>query len=220
MQTYKMLIGGKWVEAESGKTYTVVNPATEEKIGQAPLGDKADVDKAVVAARKAFPIWSSKTQDERSKILKQIASSIRKHSQELVDIYILDHGSPIVQSSRFIQSVANHFDNAAEVAKNILGVGEIRPLPNSLTYFKREPIGVCALIIPWNEPLMLSVKIAGALSVGNTCVVKPPSVDTLPILKFAEILEENGITPGAVNVVTGPGGTVGEALASVLVWTW
>jgi acyl-CoA reductase-like NAD-dependent aldehyde dehydrogenase len=92
---YEMWIGGKWVDAASCKTHKVVNPATEEEIAQIPLGDKADVDRAVEAAQNAFPVWSQKSPEERSRILKEIAALIRKHTQELIDMDILDHGSPV-----------------------------------------------------------------------------------------------------------------------------
>jgi phenylacetaldehyde dehydrogenase len=153
MQDYKMWIGGEWVKAESGKTYTVANPATEEEIAQVPLGGKADVDKAVKAARKAFPIWSRKTQEERSRILNQIAVSIEKHLPELVQIDILDHGSPVGLANMIAQMLPTHFEYAAGVSQTIMGIGDLIPTASSLAYLKREPIGVCALIIPWNVPL-------------------------------------------------------------------
>jgi acyl-CoA reductase-like NAD-dependent aldehyde dehydrogenase len=209
-----MWIGGKWVDAASGKTYIDVNPATEETLAQLPLGDIEDVNRAVGAARKAFPIWSTKTQNERSRILNQIAASIKENSQELAQSEILDHGSPVPVANGFAQMVQHHFEYAAEIAKTIMGVGEIRQYPNTVAYFQREPIGICACIIPWNFPLMVSAKVAAALAVGNTCVIKPPSICSLPSLKLAEILAEHDLPPGAVNVVTGPGNTVGEALAS------
>jgi len=215
MKSYKMWIDGKWVEAESGKTYTVFNPVTEEKIAEVPLGDKADVDKAVEAARKAFPIWSKKTQQDRSRIMKKIAASLREHTEELAQIDILDHGTPQEQARMFAFVTSLHFDSSAEDIKEIMAVAELRPTPTSLPYLKREPIGVCAEINPWNIPLMVSSKIASALASGNTCVVKPPSVDSLPAIKIAEILAaEPELPTGAVNLVTGPGNTVGEALSS------
>ncbi len=223
MLNYKMWIGGKWVEAESGKTFTVVNPATEEEIAQVPLGDQADVDKAVEAARQAFPIWSNMTLDERGKIIKQIAASMSDHFEELVEIDILDHGSPIEVAKGFAKEIPGMFEYAVEASRNILGVGEARighrdtfPYfrPETFPYLKREPIGVCACITPWNVPLAVTNKLAAALATGNTCIVKPPTVDSLPALKVAEILAEHDLPPGVVNIVTGPGNTVGEMLAS------
>jgi acyl-CoA reductase-like NAD-dependent aldehyde dehydrogenase len=210
-----MWIGGNWVEAESGKTFPAINPSTEEEIARVPEGGKADVDKAVEAARKAFPIWSRKTVDERTIILNEIAASIRKHSQELAQIDVIDHGTPISMANMLAQGVPRHFQYAAEVSKSIMGTGEIKPaLPGFLPYLKREPIGVCACIVPWNVPLVITNKIAAAISTGNTCVVKPPSINSLTALKIAELLSEYDLPPGTVNFVTGPGDTVGNHLAS------
>ena len=215
MKSYKMWIGGEWVEAQSGKTYTVVNPATEEKIAQVPLGDKADVDKAVKAARKAFPVWSKKPQAERSRILNKLATSLRKHVEELAQIDMLDHGSPAKTAHAYAGMVPIHFETSAESAKDIMGIAELRPTPTSLPYLQREPIGVCGEITSWNIPLMVSAKIAAALATGNTCVMKAPSVDSLPGLRIAEILaEEPELPAGAANLITGPGSTAGEALSS------
>jgi acyl-CoA reductase-like NAD-dependent aldehyde dehydrogenase len=215
LKKYKMWIGGKWVDATSGKTYKVVNPATEEEITQLPLGEKADADKAVEAAQKAFPVWSQKSPEERSRILKEIAALIRKHTQELIDMDIRDHGSPVGLASVFARVIPMHFENAAELSKTIIGRAEMNLMPGLIPYLQREPIGVVACIVPWNIPLMIAAKIAASLATGNTCVAKPPSVDSIGAVQIAEIMAEHpDLPPGAVNVVTGPGSTVGEALSS------
>ena len=215
MKEYKMWIGGKWVEAESGKTFTTFNPATEEAIGTLPLGDERDVDRAVAAARNAFPAWSGKSVHERSAILNRIAVSVKNHMDELIDIHVTDHGSPGYVAGLFARSVPEHFQYAAEMSKSIMGVEGIRPAPpEGLFYVSREPLGVCAGIIPWNIPYMITAKIAAALATGNTCVIKPPTLVSLPALKIAEILAETKDLPhGAVNIITGPGSPAGEALA-------
>jgi acyl-CoA reductase-like NAD-dependent aldehyde dehydrogenase len=215
MYKYKMLIGGKLVDAESGKTYKVVNPATEEEIAQVPLGGKADVDKAVEAARKAFPLWWGKTQEERSRIVSQIGAAITAHAEELIELNVIDHGTPIGMSRFQAMDFPKHFDFAAQASRALMG--DIIPLRNeSLNFLQREPRGVCALITPWNVPLMMiAVKLGPALATGNTCIVKPPSIDSMEALKFGEILKEvEGLPPGTVNIITGPGGTVGETLAA------
>ena len=215
VKQYKMYINGKWVDAESGDTYSVINPATEEEIARVPLGDKRDADKAVEAARKAFPVWSKKPQEERSAILKEIAATLAKHMPELIETDIADHGSTVMLANAFSNSVPHHFEFAAENAMNLMSVGEARPSETGqLPYIKREPIGVVAAIVPWNVPLMVSEKIACSLATGNTCVVKPPTVDSLSALQLVEIMEEHKLPPGLINIVTGPGGTVGEALAA------
>ncbi len=215
MKEYKMWVGGKWVGAKSGKTFTSVNPATEEVIGTLPLGDERDVEKAVTAARHAFPVWSGKSVHERSEILNRIAVSIRERIDELVDIHIEDHGSPAYVARLFAMSVPEHFQYAAEMSKGLMGAEGVRPAPpEGLFYVVREPLGVCAGIIPWNIPYMITAKIAAALSTGNTCIIKPPSLVSLPALKIAEILSEcKDLPQGAVNIITGPGSPVGETLA-------
>jgi acyl-CoA reductase-like NAD-dependent aldehyde dehydrogenase len=139
---------------------------------------------------------------------------MKEHVKELAEIDMLDHGSPRDFANMFAQGVAQHFVEAVELAKMVMGPGEIRNTPNVLAYLQREPIGVCGLILPWNVPLMVTAKIASALAVGNTCVVKPASVDSLPALKIAEILAEHDLPPGAVNILTGPGDVIGGAISS------
>jgi acyl-CoA reductase-like NAD-dependent aldehyde dehydrogenase len=213
MQKYKMWIGGKFVEAESGKTYGVINPANGEEIARVPLGGQADVEKAVKAAAKAFPEWSGKPQQERSAIVNRIGALIREHTEEFAMLDCLDHGTPITTARHMVGAAAANFEFNAQAARTLMS--DVIPVrPNALHFFYREPVGVCALIIPWNVPLvMIGSKLGAALSVGNTCVVKPPSIDSLAALKLAELLEKVGLPEGAVNIITGPGSTVGDALA-------
>jgi len=211
---YKMRINGKWVEAESGKTYPVFNPATEAEIAQIPLGGQAEVDKAVEAARKAFPIWSKKSQLERSQICLKIAAALKEHHDELAALDVMEHGTPAKRADFIAADLPEWFEWAAYSARQLMGQ-TVPNSPDELDYLQREPVGVVAIITPWNYPLLMIVeKLAPALVVGNTCVIKPPSIDALTALKLAEILETIGLPPGTVNVVTGPGGTVGGALAS------
>ena len=214
MKQYKMWIGGKWVDAESGKTYPVFNPATEAEIAQVPLGGKADVDKAVAAARKAFPIWSKKSQAERSDIAMKIAALLRDNAEELGRIDTLDHGTPSLRAASRAAGSAQWFEWAAYNARSLMG-NTIPASSNELAYLQREPVGVVALITPWNLPLLMIIqKLAPALTVGNTCIIKPPSINSLQALKFGELLDTLGLPPGTVNIITGPGSTVGEGLAS------
>jgi acyl-CoA reductase-like NAD-dependent aldehyde dehydrogenase len=215
MEQYKMWIDGKWTEAKSGKTYPVFNPTTGEEFTRISLAGEVEVDKAVKAAQKAFPIWSKKSPEERTRILKEIAAIIRKRTQELIDIDMLVHGSPIGVANMFGGAVAWLFEEAGELSKNLMIQGEINVLPGVLPYLRREPIGVVACIMPWNAPLMIAGKIADSISTGNTCVVKPSSVDTVGALQIVEMMSEHpDLPPGVVNVITGPGGSVGKALTS------
>ena len=214
MQNYKMLIGGKWLDAQSGKAYGVVNPATEEDIARVPLGDKLDVDRAVEAARKAFPAWSRTSQVERNRIVNAMASTIRANLAELAALDTLDHGTPKRRATASTIYAAESLEYAAQASRAV--AGDAIPVGTGTAYFRRlEPVGVCGLIIPWNVPLrVMCIKLGAALAMGNTCVVKPPSIDSLEILRFGEMLEELNIPAGVINIVTGPGETVGEAIAS------
>ena len=214
MSQYKMWIDGKWVEAESGKTYPVFNPATVDEIAQVPLGGQADVDKAVAAARKAFPLWSEKPQADRSLIAMKIAALLFDNAKELGRIDTLDHGTPTIRAAAKAAGTAQWFEWAAYNARSLMG-NTVPISPDEVAYLQREPIGVVALITPWNLPLLMIIqKLAPALTLGNTCIIKPPSIDSLSALKLAELLDTLGLPPGTVNVITGPGGTVGSALAS------
>ncbi len=214
MKNHKMWIGGKWVEAKSGKTFPVYNPATGEEIAQIPLGDKTDVEIAVAAARKAFPVWSKKNQAERSDILFRIADAITEHTSELAEIDSLTRGAPLKTAPRDSIVMAQTFRYAAQVSRSFMG--QVIPASaDKLSYLQREPRGVCALFVSWNGSLISSAKkLSAALATGNTCVIKAPSFSSLTVLKLAEVLEKMDLPPGTVNVITGPGGSVGEALAS------
>jgi acyl-CoA reductase-like NAD-dependent aldehyde dehydrogenase len=224
MQKYKMWINGQWVESESGKTFFTHNPATGEVVSQVPLAGKSDVDKAVAAARKAFPTWSRKSQAERSDVVSRIAAALREHSHELARLETLEHGAPVDFGPFMIKFAAGNVEFAASASRTLMG--NVLPAisnmgdppnaePNTVSYLKREPVGVCALITPWNVPsLLIATKIGPCLATGNTCVVKPPSLNSGIGLKFAEILSKLDLPPGIVNFVTGPGDSVGNQLAS------
>ncbi len=224
MESHKMWIDGKWVNADSGKTFLTYNPTTKEVVAEVPLADKSDVDKAVAAARKAFPAWAKKTQAERSAVVARIASAVRKHSDELSRLEVLEHGATILHAPSMIEFAAGNIELAASGARTFMG--KVLPAipsmgdppgsdPNTIVYLKREPVGVCALITPWNVPsLMIATKIGPCLATGNTCVVKPPSINSGIAMKWAEIISGLDIPPGIVNFVTGPGGTIGNDLAS------
>ena len=215
MKKYQMWINGEFVDAASGKTYTTVNPATEAIIGEIPLGDKADVNAAVDAATKAYPEWSNKPQADRTRIMMEIAGKIRNHTKELIEMDLIDHGSPIGMATAFGSMTPMHFEAAAGLAKTLMSEAELLMSPGLLPYLQRVPVGVVAGIVPWNIPLMIAAKIAQSLAVGNTCVVKPPSCNSIGAIQIAQAIAEHPELPrGAVNIITGPGGTLGEALAS------
>jgi acyl-CoA reductase-like NAD-dependent aldehyde dehydrogenase len=223
MNNYKMWIGGQWVDAESGKTFRTYNPATGDVVAEVPLAGLSDVDRAVEAARNAFPAWSRRTQAERSTVVTHIADAIRAHREELIELEIQEHGIARAHTAAMIDFAAANIELAASGARTFMG-HVLPPVPsmgeppdvgvNTVVYMKREPVGVCALITPWNVPsLMIGTKIGPCLATGNTCVVKPPSLNSGIAMKWAEILAELDLPPGIVNFVTGPGGSIGDALS-------
>src|SRR5271169_4020646 len=136
MKTYRMWIDGEWVEAQSGKTYTVVNPATEEEIAQVPLGGREEVDKAVKAARKAFPIWSKKTQAERCGLVNRIAAAFREHTRELAELDTLDHGTPIKKAMLGVSWAADCLEYAAQAGRALMG--DVIPVkPGTMFFLQR-----------------------------------------------------------------------------------
>ncbi|MFN2378397.1 MAG: aldehyde dehydrogenase family protein [Candidatus Binatia bacterium] len=212
----KLFIDNRFVEAASGKTFEVIDPSTEEVLTSVAEGDKADVDKAVAAARKAFETgaWPKMSARERGRVLLRIADLIMKNKDELACLESLDNGKPIGETS------AVDIPQAAEVFAYYGGwadkvYGQTIPVGESFfTYTLREPHGVCGQIIPWNFPLLMaSWKLAPALACGNTSVLKPAEQTPLTALRLAELLLEADLPPGVVNVVTGFGPTAGAAIA-------
>ncbi|MBN1630056.1 MAG: aldehyde dehydrogenase family protein, partial [Thermoleophilia bacterium] len=161
MQGFQMWIGGQRTDAESGKTLPVINPATGEEIAKIPCGGPAEVDAAVEAARDAFPAWSDKSQAERSTIVNRIGVLLKEHPEEFAQLDALDHGTPINMARHLIDSAALGFEYNSQAGRALLG--EVLPIRRTaLTYLQREPVGVCALIIPWNVPLAMIAAKMGA----------------------------------------------------------
>ncbi len=215
MQEFKMWIGGKWVDAVSGKTFATVNPSTGEELGRVPFAGKEDVDIAVKAANEALPGWSKKTQAERAKAILRFAASVKEHAKELVDLEVNEHGTPVMLARGFAAAAVDQLEYIASISRGIMGQVLPQSMPNTVGYLQRVPIGVCAVITPWNVPLMMMLSMVGpAIVTGNTCILKPASVNSILGVKFSEILEKADIPKGVVNLVTGPGGRVGDALAT------
>lgn len=216
MLSRKMFINGEFVDAVSGSTLKTLNPSTGEVIGEAPSADKSDVDNAVRAARAAFPAWSALPQAERNKVMYKIAAAIRENAEEMAAIEGLEHGTPFKDAFGVCMGAAAKFEWSANAAFRLMGTEIPVPNPDTLSYLKRHAVGVVGFITPWNLPtIMTAVKLAPALAVGNTCVLKPPSINSQIGLKFAEVLSKvEGLPPGVVNIITGSGGVAGAALAS------
>ncbi|MBR4657405.1 MAG: aldehyde dehydrogenase [Oscillospiraceae bacterium] len=214
IKSYQMLIGGKWVDAADGATFVTVNPATGEPLARVPRAGDPDVDAAVKAAKKALPAWRALTQAQRNEYMLKIAAAIRENAKELATCEALEHGTPYQDAFGVCMGAAGKFEYAASIALALMGI-QIPMEAGQLSYFKRGPLGVAALVIPWNFPIiMLAVKASAALAVGNTCVIKPPSVNSMTDLVFARVIQSAGLPDGVVNVITGSGETVGKSLCS------
>ena len=218
LQTYKCYIDGKWVDAQSGKTFLSHDPYTGEPWAQIPECDARDVDAACNAAYRAFenPAWANMTQTARGKILRKIAGLIEKHGEHLAKIEVRDNGKLISEMGAQLKYIPEWYYFFGGLADKI--EGSVIPVdkPDHFTYTLKEPIGVCGLIIPWNSPLLLvAYKLAPALAAGCTVVIKPSEFTSASALEFARlVIEESGLPPGVVNVVTGFGNVAGEALVT------
>jgi aldehyde dehydrogenase (NAD+) len=212
---YQLFIDGKWVDAESGKTFETPNPATGETLAEVAEADRADVDKAVSAARRAFEgKWGRASARERGRLLYKLAQLIESRAQELAELETADNGKPIKESLYIdIPSVAENFEYFAGWATKI--EGETIPVPGQMfNYTLREPIGVCGQIIPWNFPLLMAAwKLAPALAAGNTVVLKPAEQTPVTAMELGKLIQEAGFPDGVVNIVPGFGETAGAALA-------
>jgi betaine-aldehyde dehydrogenase len=213
---YQLFIDGQFVDAESGKTFNSPNPATGETFAEVAEADKADIDKAVAAARKAFEgKWSKMSARDRGRLLYKLSQLIERDTAQLAELETSDNGKPIKESTYIdIPSVVENFEYFAGWATKI--EGETIPVPGQMfNYTLREPVGVCGQIIPWNFPLLMAAwKLAPALAAGNTVVLKPAEQTPVTAMEFAKLVQEAGFPEGVVNVVPGYGETAGAALAS------
>jgi betaine-aldehyde dehydrogenase len=213
----QMVIGGQAADAADGQTFEIVNPATGKMIATAPLGGREDVDRAVTAAQAAFEDrkgWANWAAGKRGRSLAKLADLIKKNSDELAWLESRNGGKPITSARGEVIGASLVFDYYAGAANKIYG----QTIPVSkpgLDLTLREPIGVVGLIVPWNFPLLMAAwKVAPALAAGNTALLKPASYTPLTAIRLGELALEAGIPAGVLNVVTGPGGTVGASIAA------
>ena len=209
-ESLQFYIDGRWVDPVAEKTLAVQNPANEETIGTISLGSAADVDKAVDAARRAFPSFSETTREERLGLLGRIMAAYQGHYEEMAEIISREMGAPL-SLSKTAQAAAplGHLATGIEVLKSY----EFEHLQGT-TLMRREPIGVCGLITPWNWPVnQIACKVVPALAAGCTMVLKPSEISPLSAILWTKILDEAGVPAGVFNLVNGDGPTVGEAIS-------
>src|SRR5690606_24709973 len=199
-EQYGLFIGGEFVAPKEGRYFPSINPATEEPLSNIALATAPDVDAAVAAARKAYGKWSKMKAAERGKLVYRLARMLQERSREFATIESLDGGKPIRESRDIdIPLAAAHFFYYA---------GWADKLEYAFPGRTPRPLGVAAQVIPWNFPLlMLAWKIAPALACGNTVVLKPAETTPLTALKFAQLVQDAGLPPGVVNIITGAGDT-------------
>lgn len=216
-----LLIGGRWVAAAQAEYADVLNPATGAVIAQVARGREADTDAAVAAARQSFntKIWRGRTPAERARILWRVGDLIEQHTAELAELETLDNGKPFIAArDHEVPFAAECFRYHAGWCTKIDGeTRDISIIPGASfhVYTRREPVGVAALIVPWNGPLVQACwKLAPSLAAGCSVVIKPAEQTPLTTLRLGELMLEAGVPAGVVNIVTGSGANVGAALAA------
>jgi acyl-CoA reductase-like NAD-dependent aldehyde dehydrogenase len=210
----QLFINNEWRAAASGKTMDVINPATEEVCATVASADAADLNAAVEAARAAFNgPWGKMSARERGRLVRRLGERLMERADEVARLETLHNGKPIMESRHIeIPLAAECFEYYGGWSDKLMG--ETIPVKgNYLNYTLREPLGVCAAIVPWNFPLLIAVwKIAPALASGNTIILKPASQTPLTALALGEIAIDVGLPPGVLNVLTGPGAKLGQAI--------
>ncbi|WP_313623048.1 aldehyde dehydrogenase family protein [Achromobacter sp.] len=213
---YELLIGGNWRTGAEGRTFDTFNPATARVLAQVHEADGADVDAAVQAAHAAYEThWRKTTPAQRGKLLRRLADLFERDREKLAWIETLNVGKPITHSLESLKGMPASLEYFAGIIPALRG--ETIPVGNTdvLNFTIREPLGVCALIMPWNYPMTLTInKLGPALAAGNTVILKPSEVTPLSTMALARLFEEAGFPPGVINVVNGPGASVGERLVS------
>src|ERR1043166_1445988 len=214
MKTYQLYINGEYVNAKSGATIDVIDPATTDAIARTPDANKDDVAKAVAAARAAFDSgeWKDATAQDRGRVLFKLAEIVRSRTDELAELETRNTGKPIVEAEFDVSDVATCFEYYGGLATKIHG--DVLPVPdNAISLALREPIGVAGQIVPWNYPLLMATwKMAPAICAGCTVVLKPAEQTPLSVLELASSFNDAGLPPGVINIVTGHGESAGAAI--------
>ncbi len=211
----EMLIGGEWRQAAAHEELEVVNPATEDTVATVPAGKPEDVELAVATAKRAFAEWSKTDVEKRAAILAKAADLIQANAKELAATLTSEQGKPIAEAMGEVTHLAHGVHYYAEAATKVRGAYQDLPstLGSAYGMVIRRPMGVCAAITPYNFPLtLLGTKVAPALASGNTVVAKPAATTPLATLQVARLFSEAGVPDGVLNVLTGRGKDIGDAL--------
>ncbi|WP_010529728.1 betaine-aldehyde dehydrogenase [Lentibacillus jeotgali] len=217
MDIKKQLIDGSWVTSNSDAVRDIINPFNQKIVATVTESDESDTKAAITAARKAFDQgdWATTPAAERGKIVHKIADLIERDREELAELESLDTGKTVEESLGDMDDIAGVFRYFAEMADKDGGEIIESPIPNSTSKVVHEPVGVCGQITPWNYPLLqASWKLAPALAAGNTLVMKPSEITPLTSIKVFELMAEAGVPAGVVNLVLGPGDSVGAELSA------
>jgi betaine-aldehyde dehydrogenase len=214
MKTYQNFVNGKYIDAADGRTIPVINPSTEEQYATAPLSASVDVDQAMQVAADAFETWRDSTPKDRSLALFRIADAIEARAEEFIALESENCGKPIgMTRTEEIPPMVDHMRFFATAARHLEGKSAGEYVPNMTSYIRREPIGVCAQVAPWNYPMMMAVwKFAPAIAAGNTVVLKPSDTTPVSTTLLAEICAEF-LPAGVMNVICGDRDT-GRAMVS------
>ena len=214
VKTYQQFIGGQWVDAASGETQAVENPAVYEEIARVPASGQEDVNRAAAAAAEAFESWSLTTPQTRSLALLKVADLLDEHADEIGRLESLQTGKPIQAAIDEMGVASDLFRFFAGACRVPEGLAVTEYLEGHTSMVRRDPVGVVASIAPWNYPLYMAAwKLGPALATGNTCVLKPASRTPLSALRFAEVVQE-ALPAGVLNVITGSGGVMGDMLVA------
>ena len=210
-ECFQFYINGEWVDPVNPQYLDVINPATEESIGKIAMGNSEDVNKAVAAAKNAFDSFSQTSKEERIALMGKILEVYQSRYDEIAETISSEMGAPLwLSKAAQAATGAGHFATFMEILKNYDFVED-----KGTTRLRKEPIGVCGLITPWNWPInQIACKVAPALAAGCTMVLKPSEVSPLNAILFAEVLDEAGVPAGVFNLVNGDGVSVGEAMSS------
>ena len=213
VDAYPMIIGDQTVAGSSGKFVDVINPSTEELVGRVPVATPEEIDLAVKTAQEAFKVWRDTPAAERAAMMMKFIQAVRNNIDDIARILTMEQGKPLWQAKGEVNGFCAVIEYYAQEARRITGMVLQSDMRDKFVYVLRHPMGVIAAIPPWNDPLhLLSRMIGPAMAAGCTVVAKPSSDTPLSAIKVAQAVLEAGFPAGVFNVITGPGGSVGETL--------